>query len=101
MVTIELAEPWTYRTPQKTIHYPAGEHSVFQYVADQAEAEGVIAPSGTPDPLDGSIEQVVAHLSTVDDLAELTRLRANEVAGKTRKGALEAIEARRDELTAD
>lgn len=101
MVTIKLAEPWTYRTPQKTIRYPAGEHSVFRYVADQAEAEGVIAPSGTSDPLDGSIEQVAEYLATVDDPAELDRLRANEVAGKTRKGALEAIDARRDELTAD
>lgn len=41
MATIELNEPWTYRTPEKTINYPAGKHEVFQYIADQAEAEGV------------------------------------------------------------
>lgn len=42
MTTIELNAPWTYRTPEKTINYPAGKHEVFQYVADQAEAEGAI-----------------------------------------------------------
>jgi hypothetical protein len=42
MTTIELDAPWTYRTPEKTINYPAGKHEVFQYVADQAEAEGAI-----------------------------------------------------------
>tara|TARA_R110002012_G_scaffold16958_19_gene64530 strand:- start:2159 stop:2356 length:198 start_codon:yes stop_codon:yes gene_type:complete len=42
MTTIELDAPWTYRTPEKTINYPAGKHEVFQYIADQAEAEGAI-----------------------------------------------------------
>lgn len=42
MVTIKLAKPWTYRTPLTTIDYPAGEHSVFQYIADAALAEGAI-----------------------------------------------------------
>ena len=42
MRKITLNSAWTYRTPQKTIHYPAGEHEVFQYIADQAEAEGAL-----------------------------------------------------------
>ena len=40
MTTIELAAPWTYRTPEKTINYPAGTHEVFQYVADQVAQAG-------------------------------------------------------------
>lgn len=42
MVTIKLEKPWTYRDPQTTIDYPAGEHSVFAYIADAAEKAGVI-----------------------------------------------------------
>lgn len=42
MPKIKLDKPWTYRTPEKTISYEAGEHEVYQYIADKAEAEGVI-----------------------------------------------------------
>lgn len=51
MVTIKLAKAWTYYTPQTTIEYPAGEHEVFQYIADAAEADGAIekdANDGSP-----------------------------------------------------
>jgi hypothetical protein len=43
MVTIELSRPWSYVAPDKTIDYTAGEHEVFQYIADKAEADGAIA----------------------------------------------------------
>ncbi|MXP42985.1 hypothetical protein [Allopontixanthobacter sediminis] len=43
MVAIKLEKPWTYRTPEVTIDYTAGEHEVFQCIADKAETEGVIA----------------------------------------------------------
>jgi hypothetical protein len=42
MTTIELDAPWTYRTPQVTIPYPAGKHTVFKYVAEKAVEEGAI-----------------------------------------------------------
>ena len=50
MPKITLDKPWTYRTPAKTIDYPAGEHDVFQYIADQAKNDGVI---DAPDDDDG------------------------------------------------
>ena len=40
--TITLEKPWSYVTPEKTIDFPAGEHEVFNYIAEKAEAEGVI-----------------------------------------------------------
>lgn len=99
MKTIELNEPWTYRTPQKTIHFGTGQHEVFQYVADAAEAEGAITATLTPDPLDGSIEELAEHLATVDDPKEIERLISNEEGGKTRKGALEVLNDRLADLT--
>lgn len=42
MRTITLGKPWTYRTPAKTVEYPAGEHEVTNEVAQQAIAEGII-----------------------------------------------------------
>lgn len=101
MVTIELNEPWTYRTPQKTIHFDAGQHEVSLSVADAAKADGAITATLTPDPLDGSIEELAAHLATVDNPKEVERLIANEEGGKTRKGALEVLQARVAELTGD
>ena len=51
-----------------------------------------------PGPLDGSVGDLTTHLATVDDPAEIERLIQAETAGKSRKGALTALEARRDEL---
>lgn len=103
MVTIELKEPWTFRTPLVTIDYPAGMHSVFQYIAKQAEAEGVIASTaiGSADPLDGSVPQLTEYLATVDDVRELQRMRKAEVGGKTRSTAIDAIDVRIAELEAE
>jgi hypothetical protein len=52
MPAITLAAPWTYRTVEKTIDYPAGQHDVPEEVAAQARAAGVfeIAPETPPQP---------------------------------------------------
>lgn len=102
MVTIELKEPWTFRTPLVTIPYQAGTHEVFQYIADQAEKEGVIASAaiGSSDPLDGSVPQLTEYLVTVDDIKALQDMRKAEVGGKTRSTALDAIDVRIAELEA-
>lgn len=42
MQTINLAEPWSYRTPLVTIDFPAGSHEVDDAVAQAAAAAGVI-----------------------------------------------------------
>jgi hypothetical protein len=39
MKTIKLAEPWTYRTPEVTIEFEAGEHQVSATVAEAAPKE--------------------------------------------------------------
>lgn len=39
MKTIKLARPWTYRTPEVTIEYEAGEHQVTDAVAALAPKE--------------------------------------------------------------
>lgn len=62
------------------------------------EGDDVQAPE--PGPLDGNVDDLSAHLATVDDLDEVQRLLDAETAGKSRKGAIAAIEARRDELLA-
>jgi hypothetical protein len=53
-----------------------------------------------PGPLDGSVDELTAHLEGVADPDEVQRLIDAETAGKSRKGALAALEARRDELLA-
>ena len=54
MVKINLSRPWSYVTPAKTIDFDAGEHEVYQYVADQAEAEGVIAKDDADEGADNA-----------------------------------------------
>lgn len=61
---------------------------------DLAEGD---APS-EPGPLDGSVEDLEKHLEGVDDPDEVQRLIDAETAGKSRKGALTALESRRDAL---
>lgn len=48
MTTITITEPWTYRTPEVTIDYPAGEHEVSADIAaayekDKAHGDGIAA----------------------------------------------------------
>lgn len=63
------------------------------FTSDDAAAE--------PGPLDGSVDDLTAHLTTVADADEVQALIDAETAGKSRKGALAALEARRDELLAN
>lgn len=51
-----------------------------------------------PGPLDMSIPDLTTHLDTIDDPAELDRLRTAETGGKSRSGALAAIDARKAAL---
>jgi hypothetical protein len=41
MKTITLKAPWTYRTIERTIGFPTGEHEVTNEIAAAAEADGV------------------------------------------------------------
>jgi hypothetical protein len=41
MKTITLKSAWTYRTVERTIEFPAGDHEVTNEIAAAAEAEGV------------------------------------------------------------
>jgi hypothetical protein len=42
MQTLKLDKPWTYRTPETTIDYPAGEHQVKNEIHAAAEKAGVV-----------------------------------------------------------
>jgi hypothetical protein len=42
MPTIKLASPWTFRTPELTIDYPEGSHTVDADIHAAALAAGVI-----------------------------------------------------------
>ena len=53
-----------------------------------------------PGPLDQSVELLTEYLAGVEDADEVQKLIDAETAGKSRKGALAALEARRDELLA-
>lgn len=63
-------------------------------------AGGDDSDAAEPGPLDGSVDDLAAHLETVDDPDEVQALIDAETGGKSRKGALAALEARRDELLA-
>ena len=62
------------------------------YVGNGAGAE--------PGPLDQSVEKLTAYLEGVDDAAEIDRLIEAEKGGKSRAGALAALEARKEALSA-
>jgi hypothetical protein len=64
----------------------------FKSSGDQTSAE--------PGPLDLSVEKLTAHLEGVTDADEVQKLIDAETAGKSRTGALAALEARRDALLA-
>jgi hypothetical protein len=66
------------------------------FAKDDGSDEG-----GEPGPLDGSVEDLTAYLSGVDDAAAVDELIAAETGGKSRKGALAALEARRAELAGE
>jgi hypothetical protein len=53
-----------------------------------------------PGPLDQSVDDLTAYLATIDDADEVQKLIDAETAGKSRKGAITALETRRDEILA-
>lgn len=53
-----------------------------------------------PGPLDGSVDDLAAYLKVVTDADAVQKLLDAETGGKSRKGAITALEARRDELLA-
>lgn len=57
-------------------------------------------PASEPGPLDQSVDDLTAHLETLTDADEVQKLLDAEVAGKSRKSAVAALEARRDALLA-
>lgn len=98
MQTITLTEPWTYRTPLKTIDYASGQHEVSDTIA-RAFADAQIPEPVEPSPLDGSVPDLTAYLATIIDPAQIEALIAAERIGKTRSTALAALESRKAELT--
>jgi hypothetical protein len=66
----------------------------------QAEGQSEEAATKEPNALDGSIPDLVEYIKTENDPAEIDRLIAGEKAGKSRIGALDALEARKSELAA-
>lgn len=54
-----------------------------------------------PGPLDGSIDALSAHIDGIDDADEIQALIDAETAGKSRKGALDALNARLDAITGE
>lgn len=80
---------------------PAGWKGRYDVISgNPADGSTFIAGSGEPGPLDGSVDDLTEHLATVTDADEVQKLIDAETAGKSRKGALAALEARRDELLA-
>lgn len=65
-----------------------------------AELEAKLKAGEEPGPLDQSVEKLTAHLETVTDADDVERLLNAEKAGKSRQGAIAALEARRDALLA-
>jgi hypothetical protein len=61
------------------------------------EIEDGSAPD-EPGPLDGSVEDLTAHLEKMTDADEVQKLIDAETAGKSRKGALTALKARQDAI---
>lgn len=58
------------------------------------------AKSEEPGPLDQSVEKLAAYLDGVNDADEVQKLIEAETAGKSRQGALAALEARKDAILA-
>lgn len=77
-----------------------GETDEADVSTEWFEPVGQQAPADEPGPLDGSVDDLAAHLETVTDPDEVQSLIDAETGGKSRKGALAALEARRDALLA-
>lgn len=79
---------------------PAGWKGRAEVIGGGPAEGSVPITNEEPGPLDGSVDDLAAHLATVTDADEVQRLLDAETAGKSRKGAIAALEARRDELLA-
>lgn len=79
-------------------NFPEGQGGLNDSEGDP-DAAPVGGDASEPGPLDQSITKLTEYLKGVDDAAELDRLREAEVNGKSRDGALAAIDARKQELT--
>lgn len=62
--------------------------------------DGDEAGEPEPGPLDQSVEKLTAYLETVADADEVQKLIDAETAGKSRSGAITALEARKDAILA-
>lgn len=82
---------------------PEGWNGKYHIVSrNVAEGSVVVTnPSSTDTgPLDGSVDDLVKHITGITDPDEIEKLIKAETDGKARKGAIAALEARRDELLA-
>ncbi len=68
-------------------------------MAELEAGAGDNSDAAEPGPLDASIDDLTKHLDGVSDVAEIDRLIASEKGGKSRKGALDALDARREALS--
>lgn len=64
----------------------------------ELEAKAGAAEQPNPGPLDGSIEELTAYLETLSDVGAVEALIKAEEGGKSRTGALKALEARKAAL---
>lgn len=80
------------------VELSAAEHGIAKDLGWFKFGDSGDAPE--PGPLDMSIDDLTAHLEGVTDADEVQKLIDAETAGKSRKGALAALEARRDALLA-
>ncbi len=78
--------------PRQTIEADDFVKEWFKPSSDDAAEE--------PGPLDQSVEKLTAYLEGVTDADEVQKLIDAETAGKSRTGAITALEARRDALLA-
>lgn len=85
-----------------TRNHPPGQGIEYERPSDPDAAPvsggGTGGEAEEPGPLDQSIPKLTEYLAGVTDTAELDRLRTSEEGGKSREGALAAIDARKAEL---
>ena len=79
---------------------PAGWAGRYQVVSRDPSPGSTPVTNGEPGPHDGSVDDLTEYLATLTDADEVQKLLDAETAGKSRKGAIAALEARRDELLA-
>lgn len=76
----------------------AKENAALRAEIEQLKTGATPTPPQDPGPLDQSIPDLTAYLETVSDVGTIDALIAAEKGGKSRSGALEALEARKAAL---